>query len=85
MTIDRRQAFQALGLGALATALLSTVDSAAAAEEHPKIREAIRALKEAKLELKERAKIFGGHGEKALEAVDRAIEQLDKALEFAKK
>ncbi len=85
MTIDRRQAFQTLGAGALASALLILTGPAPAAERHPHIREAIRALREAKVDLKERARVFGGHGERAIEAVDRAIEQLEKALEFAEK
>jgi hypothetical protein len=85
MTINRREVFQTLGAGALAGALLVAAQPAAAAERHPHIREAIKALREAKVELKEREKIFGGHAEKALRAVDEAIEQLEKALAFAER
>jgi len=84
-TINRRHVLHTLGAGALVSALLAGTDPAQAAERHPHIREAIKALKEAKRDLKEREKIFGGHGEKALKAVDEAIEQLEKALEFAEK
>src|SRR5579871_567293 len=84
-TMQRRNVLHILGTGALASALLLCSDAARAEEHHPHIREAIKALREAKKDLKERAKIFGGHGEKALKAVDAAIEQLEKALEFAEK
>jgi hypothetical protein len=84
-TMHRRQALQTLGTGALVTALLAGVGAVRAEDRHPHIRDAVKALREAKKELKERAKIFGGHGEKALKAVDEAIEQLEKALEFAEK
>jgi len=85
--IHRRQVLQTLAAGGLASTLLLGLSSApaAAAEKHPHIREAIKALKDARVELKERAKIFGGHGEKALKAVDEAIDQLEKALDFAAK
>ncbi len=50
----------------------------------PHIRHALAALRAAHKEMKEAATDFGGHKEKALEAVDHAIDQLDKAIEFAK-
>lgn len=57
----------------------------AAAERHPRIRSAIKELKEARKELEEGAKVFGGHRVKALKATDDAIEQLQKALDYADK
>ena len=54
-------------------------------ERHPMIRAAIRALERAKEEMKAAAHDYGGHRVEALEACDRAIEQLRKALEFDKK
>ena len=54
-------------------------------EHHPMIRAAIRALERAKEEMKEAAHDYGGHRVEALEACDRAIAQLKKALEYDKK
>ena len=54
-------------------------------EHHHHIHHAIHELKEARKELKEAAHNFGGHREKALEAVDHAIKQLELALKFARK
>jgi hypothetical protein len=59
--------------------------AAAAAERHPRIRSAIRELKGAKRELEEGAKVFGGHRVKAVKAVEEAVEQLQKALDYADK
>jgi len=56
-----------------------------AADRHPHIRSAIRELRDARKELDEGAKIFGGHRVKALKAVDDAVEQLQKAVDFADK
>lgn len=81
--LNRRELLPALTAGALAAGLAFAAP-VQAAERHPHIRAAIRELKDARTELKEGEKIFGGHREKALEAVDHAITQLEKALEFAK-
>lgn len=84
---NRRQMLNTLAAGGLAGALLACLgpSQAAAAVKHPHIRDAIKELREAKRELKEGDKIFGGHREKALKAVDEAIEQLERALAFAEK
>src|SRR5262249_42037449 len=64
---------------------------AVAAKQHekkkkpPHIPAALKDLKEAGRELKEADHDFGGHRVKAIEAIDGAIEQLEKALKFAKK
>lgn len=54
-------------------------------ERHPHIRKALAELKEARKELKEADHDFGGHRVEALKAIDHAIKQLDKALEYDKK
>ena len=54
-------------------------------EKHPQMSAAIHELEEAKKELQEAAHDFGGHREDALRAVDKAIEQLRKALEGDRK
>jgi hypothetical protein len=51
---------------------------------HPHIRHALAILRDTRVELKEAAHDFKGHREKALEAVNYAIEQLELALKFAK-
>ncbi len=81
---NRRQALQALAAGGFA-ALLALPSPARAAEKYPRIRASIRELREARKELEEGAKIFGGHRVKAVKAVDEAIEQLQKAVEYADK
>ncbi|MBI3407587.1 MAG: hypothetical protein HY040_04435 [Planctomycetes bacterium] len=52
---------------------------------YPHIHHAVHELKEARTELKEAAHDFGGHRERALRDVNRAIEQLELAIKFAKK
>jgi hypothetical protein len=53
-------------------------------ERHPHIRAAIRELREAKKELEHAAHDFGGHRVEAIEAVNVAIKQLEKALQYDK-
>lgn len=83
--MNRRDVLQTLTAGGLAAAVIATSSSseATAAPKHRKIKEALEALKDARVELKEAGHNFGGHRVKALEAVDAAIEQLRKALAFA--
>ncbi len=54
--------------------------SRATAEEHPRLHAALFEMREARVELKEAKHDFGGHRAKALEALDEAINQIDKAL-----
>jgi hypothetical protein len=55
-------------------------------QHHPShMHAALHELKEARHELKEAKHDYGGHREAALKAVDHAIHQLEKALEFHKK
>lgn len=51
-------------------------------DRHPHIHHAIEELREARRELKEARHDFGGHRKDALEAVDNAIRQLERALKF---
>jgi hypothetical protein len=50
----------------------------------PHLHHALVELRQARTQLKEAPTDFRGHKAKALEAVDAAIEQLDKAIKFAK-
>jgi hypothetical protein len=54
-------------------------------EQHPKIRQAIRALEAAKEDLEDASHDFGGHRVEALEAVNNALKQLKEALEADRK
>lgn len=54
-------------------------------ERHPEIHEAIHALEKAKLHLEEARHDFGGHRKEALEACDRALQQLRLALDADRK
>jgi hypothetical protein len=53
-------------------------------EKHPHIRAAMKELKEARKELKEAAHDFGSHRVDAIDAIDKAIVQLEKCLKFDK-
>jgi hypothetical protein len=63
-----------------AVALLGLGAPRAAAEEHPRMHTALYEMRHARTELKEAAHDFGGHRVKALEALEVAINQVDKAL-----
>ena len=56
-----------------------------AAEQHPRIHAAIKELEEAKKELQAAPHDFGGHRADAVQAVDKALEQLRLALQYDKK
>jgi hypothetical protein len=66
----------------LVAAWTSTAHGRPPEERHPRIRAAIRELREAKKELEKADHDFGGHRVEAIKAVDVAIEQLEKALKF---
>jgi len=67
---------------ALADPVPTTSAPAPAAEPHPEIRAAIRALEKAKAHLEHAAHDFGGHRVEAIAAVDAALEQLRLALKY---
>jgi hypothetical protein len=71
-----RRSFCALGAVAFALAFSPRVD----ARDYPHMISALGEMKEARRELHEAATDFGGHKVKAIEALDYAIEQMDKAL-----
>jgi hypothetical protein len=54
-------------------------------ERHPHIHAAIHELREARKELEKADHDFGGHRKEAIEAIDVALKQLEKALKFDKK
>jgi hypothetical protein len=51
---------------------------------HPHIRHALVEAKEARAELRDAAHDYKGHRVKAIEALDAVVDQLGKALRFAK-
>ena len=51
-------------------------------ERHPNIRRAMEALRAARNDLEHADHDFGGHRVEAMQAIDRAIEQLQVALRF---
>ncbi|HEV2523028.1 MAG TPA: hypothetical protein VGT24_11660 [Candidatus Acidoferrales bacterium] len=57
---------------------------AAVPEPHPEIREALGALRRAKMHMEHAAHDFGGHRVDALKATDAAIQQLEICLKFDK-
>jgi hypothetical protein len=82
MTFTRRAAICSTVLAAIAAPLATET---AAAERHPAIRNAIRALEKAKDDMQHADHDFGGHRAEALAECDRAINQLKLALQFANK
>lgn len=50
--------------------------------EFPELKAAKKSLNEAKTHLKNAARDFGGHRTKAADAVDKAIEEIDKAITY---
>ena len=67
-----------------ANALPATPAAATPAEPHPQIREAIAALRHAKEHMEHAAHDFGGHRVEAIEATNKAIEQLEICLKYDK-
>ena len=59
--------------------------TAAPAEPHPQIREAIASLRRAKEHLEHAAHDFGGHRVEAIRATDEAIHQLEECLKYDRK
>ena len=53
-------------------------------ERHPKIREALSALRASKEDLEHAAHDFGGHRVNAIHAIDEAIHQLEICLKYDK-
>lgn len=67
-----------------ATSALPAAATATPAEPHPEIREALGSLRHAKEHLEHAAHDFGGHRVEAVEAINRAIQQLEICLKYDK-
>jgi len=72
-----------LAIGLVATVNLSAASTSLAAGE-PHMEAALEHLKAARAELEQAEKNKGGHRERALEAVDHAIEQVKDGIRFAR-
>jgi hypothetical protein len=73
------------GVGIGAYVVPNAAEAREKEEHHPHIRKALEELREVRKELKEADHDFKGHREEALEAVDKAIKQLDVCLKVDKK
>jgi hypothetical protein len=58
--------------------------TATPAEPHPEIREALHSLRKAKEHMEHAAHDFGGHRVEAVEATNKAIQQLEICLKYDK-
>jgi len=72
----------AYAVTAPAASKAAAVPSAAAAEPHPEIHDALNALRRAKDHMEHAAHDFGGHRVEALRATDEAIRQLEICLKY---
>jgi hypothetical protein len=68
----------------LTAASLPATANPAPAEQHPQIRDAIAALRNARAHLEHAAHDFGGHRVEAIKATDEAIHQLEICLKYDK-
>jgi hypothetical protein len=84
----RRALIEAGGLALASLGVLASTSQPVRAEDkerHPRIRAAIRELREAKKELEKADHDFGGHRVEAIKAINHAVRQLEKALNYDKK
>ena len=65
-------------------AMMGALTFAVGQPRHPRIHAAVRALEDARIELKEAAHDYCGHRAKALGATDAALAQLNMALQCAR-
>jgi hypothetical protein len=72
----------AYAVTAPAASKAAAVPSAAAAEPHPEIHDALNALRRAKDHMEHAAHDFGGHRVEALRATQEAINQLEICLKY---
>ena len=79
--IPERRIALATAAAAVAGGVLLIADKAEAAP-HPRIRQAIGALQNARYELVHAAHDFGGHKNDAIAAIDAAINQLNICLQY---
>ncbi len=80
--VSRRSVLRTAGLGSVA-ALLGVAVTAKGAEKYPALRNAIRAMRDAKDELDAGRRIFGGHRARAIQYLNAAIEECQAAIDFA--
>ncbi len=80
--VSRRSVLRVAGAGSVA-ALLGLAMTAKGAEKYPALRNAIRAMRDAKDELDAGRRIFGGHRVKAIRLLNDAIEECQAAIDFA--
>jgi hypothetical protein len=87
LVLSTGMSLAALGLGVYGTSGFGPASAEAKPEKerHPHIRAALRELREARRELQTADHDFGGHRKEAIEAVDVAIRQLEKALKYDRK
>ena len=72
-------------IAACVVALSLSLSTAAFAEPQPHMKAALASLKQAKEQLEKATPDKGGHRVKALEALDKAIEQTEKGIAFDNK
>jgi hypothetical protein len=73
-----------VSIGLLGVTLGSGRLPMASAEPQPRLEAALRHLHEAREELRGAAEARGGHREKALEWTERAIDQVEEGIRFAR-
>ena len=77
-----RRSVSIASVGALLALAVNTPVLAEGRERHPNIRRALNALRAAREDLEHADHDFGGHRVEAMEAIDRAMQQLEIALRF---
>jgi hypothetical protein len=70
--------------GVVSAAPLPAATATPAPAEHPEIRDALAALRNARSHLEHAAHDFGGHRVEAIKATDEAIRQLEICLKYDK-
>ena len=73
---------RALGLCALVAMFLALAPATQARGQHPEIRAALDALRNARAHLQDAAHDFHGHRVDALRATDEAIRQLEICMQY---
>jgi hypothetical protein len=79
--ITRRRMLVAAGAAGLG--VLATNVPEARASRFPRLDAALVEMRTARKELQEAGKIFGGHKQKAIDALSAAIVELEEAIKFA--
>jgi hypothetical protein len=79
--ISRRKLLVAAGAAGLGVLAANVPE--ARASKYPKLDVALEQMRVARKELQDAGRVFGGHRAKAVEALNRAIEELDAAIKFA--